>query len=60
MRRRMTDRLNLDVQEGLSGIRADAYLAQELHEFSRSALQKLIEQGAVLRNGFPCKKNDKL
>ena len=26
MRRRMTDRLNLDVQEGLSGIRADAYL----------------------------------
>ena len=56
----MTDKLNLEVQEGLTGVRADAYLAQELQGFSRSALQKLIEQGAVLRNDFPCKKNDKL
>lgn len=58
--KRMTNKLNLEVPEGLSGIRADAYLAQELDGFSRSALQKLIEQGAVVRNGTACKKNDKL
>lgn len=40
--------------------RLDAFLARSLPELSRSAVQKLIEQGNVLRNGKAAKKNDKL
>lgn len=56
----MTDRYTFTVPQDAGVIRLDAYLSQQLEDFSRSALQKLIEQGNVLLNGKACKKNDKL
>ena len=44
----------------ISGERLDAFLARCAEGISRSAAQKLIEDGRVRRNGGPCKKNDKL
>lgn len=44
----------------ISGERLDAFLARAVPELSRSAAQKLIEEGCVLRNGKPGKKNDRL
>ena len=44
----------------ISGERLDAFLARCADGLSRSAAQKLIEEGAVTRNGKPGKKNDKL
>ena len=44
----------------ISGERLDAFLARSLPEISRSAAQKLIEDGNVLRNGKNAKKNEKL
>ena len=44
----------------ISGERLDAFLARCAEGLSRSAAQKLIEEGAVRRNGKPGKKNDKL
>ena len=44
----------------ISGERLDAFLARCAENLSRSAAQKLIEDGAVKRNGKPGKKNDKL
>lgn len=44
----------------LSGERLDAFLARSVPELTRSAAQKLLEEGCVLRNGKPGKKNDKL
>ena len=44
----------------ISGERLDAFLARCAEDLSRSAAQKLIEEGAVMRNGKPGKKNDKL
>ena len=44
----------------LSGERLDAFLARCAEGLSRSAAQKLIEEGQVKRNGKPGKKNDKL
>ena len=44
----------------ISGERLDAFLARCAEGLSRSAAQKLIEEGAVTRNGKPGKKNDKL
>ena len=44
----------------ISGERLDAFLARCAPGLSRSAAQKLIEEGAVKRNGKPGKKNDKL
>ncbi len=44
----------------IPGERLDAFLARTVPELSRSAAQKLIEEGCVLRNGKPGKKNDKL
>ena len=44
----------------LSGERLDAYLARAVPDMTRSAAQRLIEEGCVLRNGKPAKKNDKL
>lgn len=40
--------------------RLDAFLARCSENLTRSAAQKLIEEGLVLRNGQPGKKNDKL
>ena len=42
------------------GERLDAFLARSADNLSRSAAQRLIEEGCVLRNGKPGKKNDKL
>ena len=44
----------------ISGERLDAFLARCAEGLSRSAAQKLIDEGAVKRNGKPGKKNDKL
>ena len=44
----------------ISGERLDAFLARRGENLSRSAAQKLIEEGQVLRNGKKAKKNDKL
>ena len=42
------------------GERLDAFLARCVEGMSRSGAQKLLEDGCVLRNGKPGKKNDKL
>ncbi len=44
----------------IPGERLDAFLARNAPDLSRSAAQKLIEEGLVTRNGKPGKKNDKL
>ena len=44
----------------IPGERLDAFLARTAEGLSRSAAQKLIEDGLVLRNGKKGKKNDKL
>ena len=44
----------------IPGERLDAFLARSGENLSRSAAQKLIEEGAVTRNGKQPKKNDKL
>ena len=44
----------------IPGERLDAFLARCAEGLSRSAAQKLIEEGQVLRNGKKGKKNDKL
>ena len=44
----------------IPGERLDTFLARCAESLSRSAAQKLIEDGLVLRNGKPGKKNDKL
>jgi len=44
----------------IEGERLDAFLARCAGGLSRSAAQRLLEEGAVKRNGKPGKKNDKL
>ncbi len=44
----------------IPGERLDAFLARCAEGLSRSAAQKLIEEGVVTRNGKKAKKNDKL
>jgi len=44
----------------LDGERLDAFLCRRVDGLSRSAAQKLIQDGLVRRNGCPAKKNDKL
>jgi len=44
----------------MPGERLDAFLARTGEGLTRSAAQKLIEDGCVTRNGKPGKKNDKL
>ena len=44
----------------IAGERLDAFLARSVENMSRSGAQKLLEEGCVLRNGMPGKKNDKL
>ena len=45
----------IDAEE--SGDRIDALLARRMEDFSRSAVQRLIEEGRVTRGGVPVKKN---
>ena len=44
----------------IPGERLDAFLARSVENMSRSAAQKLLEDGCVLRCGKKAKKNDKL
>ena len=44
----------------ISGERLDAFVARTAEGLTRSAAQRLIEDGCVTRNGKPGKKNDKL
>ena len=44
----------------LAGERLDAFLARSIEGMTRSAAQRLLEEGCVLRSGKPGKKNDKL
>ena len=44
----------------ISGERLDAFLARCVEGLTRSAAQRLLEEGCVKRNGRPGKKNDKL
>lgn len=44
----------------IAGERLDAFLARAVESITRSAAQKLLEEGCVLRNGKPAKKNEKL
>ena len=44
----------------IPGERLDAFLARSAEGLTRSAAQKLLEEGLVLRNGKPGRKNDKL
>ncbi len=44
----------------LTGERLDAFLARSVEGLTRSAAQRLLEDGCVTRNGKPGKKNDKL
>ncbi len=44
----------------MAGERLDAFVARVCPDLSRSAAQRLIEDGFVTRNGKPGKKNDKL
>lgn len=46
--------------EDAVGLRVDAYLAAALPEISRSAVQKLLSEGAVQCGELPCKKNDRV
>ncbi|OUQ22868.1 RNA pseudouridine synthase [Flavonifractor sp. An135] len=49
--------LELRAEEG--GERLDVFLARNLPELTRSAVQRLMEEGAVTRDGAPVKKRDK-
>jgi 23S rRNA pseudouridine1911/1915/1917 synthase len=44
----------------LDGERADRFLARTVEQLSRSAAQRLLEEGAVTKNGVPVGKNEKL
>ena len=44
----------------IPGERLDAFVARSCPGLSRSAAQRLLEEGCVKRNGKPGKKNDKL
>ena len=43
-----------------AGERLDAFVARSIENMSRSGVQKLLEEGCILRNNKPGKKNDKL
>ena len=51
-------RLELSVE--VSGLRADQFLADSVEGLSRSAAQRLLEEGLAERNGRALKKNDRL
>ena len=49
-------RMTIETKE--SAERIDALLARSVEGLTRSAAQRLLEQGAVTKNGAPVKKND--
>ena len=52
--------MNITLIAQENGVRADQFLSQSLDNLTRSAAQKLLEAGHVLRDGKALKKNDKL
>ncbi len=46
------------VEPNAAGERLDRWLADQLPDLSRARIQKLIEQGQILRNGQVCNKKD--
>ena len=50
----------LTLAADVSGERADQFLSRSVAGLTRSAAQKLMEQGAVTLKGSPVKKNAKL
>lgn len=50
----------LSLTAGRSGERIDRFLSEELESLSRSYIQKLVKDGAVLVNGKPVKANYKI
>ncbi|MBR4308531.1 MAG: RluA family pseudouridine synthase [Oscillospiraceae bacterium] len=49
----------MEVTAQNSGERIDVFLSRELPQLTRSAIQKLLEQGMVTAKGLPLKKNAK-
>ena len=54
----MTQQINITATD--TGKRIDKLLSEQLPELTRSAIQHLIENGEVTRNGKPVKKNAKV
>ncbi len=55
------EKLTLQVNKEDAGQRIDAWLAANLEDVTRSAAQRLLEEGAVVHgDGRPWKKNEKL
>ena len=52
--------MNVTLSVETAGQRADQFLAARLDGLTRSAAQKLLEEGHVLCQGRPLKKNDRL
>ena len=52
--------MNVTLTPAAGGLRADQFLAAALDELTRSAAQKLLEEGRVLCQGKVLKKNDRL
>lgn len=52
--------MTIQLQAEESGERADSFLAGSVEGLTRSAAQRLMEEGAVTLNGKPVKKNAKL
>ena len=50
----------LELRADRTGERADSFLARTVEGLTRSAAQRLLEEGAVRKNGVPVKKNEKL
>lgn len=50
----------ITLTSSLQGVRIDAYISQELADFSRNTVTRLIEDGAVTVNGKSVKKNRKV
>ena len=49
----------MNIQATESGLRLDVFLAENLENTSRSAVQKLLESGAVTLDGKPLRKQDR-
>ena len=53
-------KITIPVSAEHAGLRADAFLAEQLEDCSRSMAQKLLEDGCITCGGKPLKKNTKL
>lgn len=55
----MSEEVQTLVRSATDGERVDVFLAREVPELTRSAVQKLLEQGLVTRDGRAVRKNEK-